>query len=207
MTKDRNIDSQTVEAVASLGSLILKFGQTYRATTYPDGSTPESDTDHTLMLAVIACAFAKEFAPKLNVGKIAQICLVHDLVEVYAGDTPTLVISKEDIASKGERELAAFERIKAEFGSTLPWVSETIEEYESLGSPEARYVKTMDKLMPQMTHLLNDSKLLRDHNFTRESLREYYKEQASVMNQTFAAEHKEVMQLRDALNSLILDAY
>lgn len=207
MTNDKDIDIQTVNAVASLGSLILKFGQTYRATTYPDGSTPESDTDHTLMLAVIACAFAREFAPMLDVGKIAQICLVHDLVEVYAGDTPTLVISKQDLVSKGERELAAFERIKTEFGSTLPWVSDTIEEYESLRSSEARYVKTMDKLMPQMTHLLNDSKLLRGHNFTKDSLREYYKEQASVMNQAFAAEHGEVMQLRDALNDLILEEY
>jgi hypothetical protein len=46
---------------------------------------PESDTDHTVMLALIACALAPIVDARLDVGLVAQYALVHDLVEAYAG--------------------------------------------------------------------------------------------------------------------------
>ena len=74
---------ETIAADAlSLAKLLLQFGRTNRITYHEDGVTPESDTDHTVMLGVMACAFAARYAPHLNNGKIAQFAFIHDLVEV-----------------------------------------------------------------------------------------------------------------------------
>jgi len=54
----------------ALGKLLMTFAQTYRSTRLLDGVEPESDTDHTVMLGIIACAIAHEFEPTLDLGKI-----------------------------------------------------------------------------------------------------------------------------------------
>lgn len=201
------IDAESVRATTELARLVMDFGEIDRGTYKSDAQTPESDTDHTVMLALIATAFAARFVPHLDLGKVTHYALVHDLVEVYAGDTSTLKISDEDRAAKESRERAALERIEAEFQPTFPWVPETIKEYESLESPEARYVKTLDKLMPKMTHVLNGSKLLRDHGFVHDSLKEHFGMQKTTMESTYGHDQPEVIELHVALSELITEIY
>lgn len=203
----REIDTQAVRAVADLARLAMEFGEINRGTYKADAQTPESDTDHTVMLALIATAFAERYVPRLDLGRVAHFALIHDLVEVYAGDTPTLKISDEDRAAKEAREREALARIDAEFRTTLPWIPRTIEEYESLQSPEARYVKTLDKLMPKMTHILNDSKLLRDHGFDYKSLQDHFGSQKTTMEATYGHDQPEVIELHVALSELITESY
>src|SRR4051812_28867071 len=113
MEHEELLSEETTQAVIYLGELILAFGKVDRGTYHPDGVTPESDTDHTVMLGILACAFADVFAPELDRGKIAQFALVHDLAEVYAGDTLTLrTLTEEQKLEKEERELEALKRIK-----------------------------------------------------------------------------------------------
>lgn len=199
----QKIDAQVVRAVADLARLAMEFGEINRGTFKADALTPESDTDHTVMLALIATAFAERYIPRLDLGRVTHFALIHDLVEVYAGDTPTLKISDEDRAAKEAREQEALARIDAEFRATLPWIPRTIHEYESLQSPEARYVKTLDKLMPKMTHLLNGSKLLRDHGFSPDSLHEHFESQKATMETTYGHDQPEVIELHVALSELI----
>lgn len=142
------------EAVIDLGHLALKFGRVDRITFHPDGVTPESDTDHTVMLGLVACALAS--GTGLDVGLVAQYALVHDLVEVYAGDTNTLGdLTDAAKADKKTREHAALRRIKAEFGGAMWWMPGMLINYENQITPEARYVRAVDKLMPKITHILN----------------------------------------------------
>lgn len=139
-----------------LAKTSLAFGRVERMTRHEDGKRPETDTDHTVMLSIFACAMAARFEPLLRIGVVAQFCLVHDLVEVYAGDTVTShVLSEQEKADKAERERIAFRLIEDEYGKTLPWIPETIAEYDAQSTPEARYVKAMDKVLPKLTHLLN----------------------------------------------------
>jgi putative hydrolase of HD superfamily len=158
------MEERDADAVIRLGKLVLEFARVDRATAMEDGVTPESDTDHTVMLGVIACAFAAKHEPAMDLGKIAQFAFVHDLVEVYAGDTNTFGMSAHlKQGDKEERERAALNRIKKEFDQTLPWVSSTIEEYDSLDSREARYIRTLDKILPKITNVLNKARRLRAH--------------------------------------------
>ncbi len=158
------MQDRDVDAVIRLGKLVLEFARIDRATAMEDGVTPESDTDHTVMLGIIACAFAARHEPTMDLGKVAQFALIHDLVEAYAGDTNTFGMGAHlKQTDKEERERLALDRIKQEFDQTLPWVSSTIEEYDSLDSREARYIRTLDKILPKITNVLNKAKRLRAH--------------------------------------------
>lgn len=143
------------DTIISLARLTSRFALVDRVTFLEDGTTPESDTDHTVMLGLIACAVAAELDSSLDVGTIAQYALIHDLVEAYAGDTNTFGGITDDILrEKEEREHAALLRIEAELAH-LPWVARTIRAYESLEDREARFIKTLDKMMPKLTRLVN----------------------------------------------------
>ncbi len=144
-------------SLLELGGVALDFATIKRATKLKDGVTSESDTDHTVMVGLLACALASESGDRFDIGKIAQFALVHDLVETYAGDTDTFGgLNEERKLDKEQREALAFERIQKEFDATFPWISKTIAEYESLESPEARFVKTLDKTTPKITRYFNN---------------------------------------------------
>lgn len=136
-----------------LGRLALRFGQVNRATLHEDGITPESDTTHTVMLGLVACAFATEL-PGYDVGRIAELVLVHDLVEVYAGDTNSFGITLEARAAKRERETRGLAQLVCDYGHE-PWLMAALDEYEAQETPEARLVRYLDKALPKVCHVLN----------------------------------------------------
>lgn len=194
------------DKLVDLARLSLLFGRVNRITFHEDGVTPESDTDHTVMLGLAACALAQEVGG-LDVGAVAQYALVHDLVEAYAGDMPTLrALSAEQKAEKKAREHAAFERIMREFGLDLPWIDQTIAEYERQQVPEARFVRAVDKLMPKLTHLLNDCASLRQQGVTLAELQARYDMQEHELF-TYAADFPVLLDLRKELVARMIVAY
>lgn len=196
---DVPVDVATVDAVVRLGEVALAFGRTPRITYHPDGKTLESDTDHTVMLGLLACSLAQRWYPGLRVGLIAQHTLVHDVHEVYATDTPTLwALDAAAVAAKRARETAAAVRLLAEFDDDLPWLPWAIVAYENLDTPEARFVKFLDKLMPKITHLLNGAVTVARQGMTRDQLVARYELQGRELA-GYAAEFPEVEQLRRAL--------
>lgn len=148
--------------VRDLGVLALDFGQVNRATYHPDGVTPESDTTHTVMLGLLACALAERIDRDLNVGAVAQLALVHDLPEAYAGDTPTLRLPTAwQQADKEQREEYARGQLAREFGNVLPWIPLTVNFYEGRTCPEADFVWGVDKICPKITHIANGGATLK----------------------------------------------
>ncbi len=199
--------NRTARSIVSLGRLALDFGHVNRITYHPDGTTPESDTDHTVMLGLVACAFAARHLPDLNLGLIAQMALVHDLVEVYAGDTPTLIqLDHNAAAAKQAREHAAYQRIYDEFAATLPWLPYTLGLYEGRTLPEARYVKAMDKLLPKITHLLNGCVTIHQQGMTYDQLADRYGTQFDEL-MAYAADFPPLFDLRVELVASVLGMY
>lgn len=186
------------DKLIDLARLSLLFGRTERATFHEDGKRPETDTDHTVMLGLAACALAKEVGG-LDVGLVAQFAFVHDLVEAYAGDTPTLRMPTDAAkAGKKAREQAAFERIMREFGLTLPWIDRTIAAYERQVQPEARFVRALDKVLPKLTHILNGCVTPKAQGATAAELRERYAEQERDMA-GYAGDFPVVLEVRGVL--------
>jgi putative hydrolase of HD superfamily len=196
----------TAEAVVSLGRVALAFGRVNRVTLHEDGITPESDTDHTVMLGLIACALAQLWFPHLDPGLVAQFALVHDLVEVYAGDTPTITIDAAGAAAKQRREADAAQRLEDEFADSLPWIPRLIFDYERRAAPEARFVKAVDKLLPKITHLLNGGAALTGQGITRAELDDSWARQALAVT-GYASDFPELLDLRAELVQRVAATY
>lgn len=161
--------------VVELGRLALLLGLEDRSSLHADGKTAESVTDHTVMVGLLACALAARYEPRLDTGRVGELSLVHDMVEVYAHDTSTLrLLTAAALADKARRERAALERIAAELGMALPWVVERITEYETLSTREARWVKAVDKVAVKITHILNRAAAPRRDGVTVAELRARY---------------------------------
>jgi hypothetical protein len=98
----------------------------------------------------------------LDLGKVAQYALIHDLVEAYSGDTNTMEYGKLNFAERTRREAAAHQSF-AQDHSAFPWIVDTLNSYEALTDPEACFVKAIDKAMPAVIHNLNDG-LIFEHD-------------------------------------------
>jgi putative hydrolase of HD superfamily len=138
----------------------MQYAQTYRVIRLAGSDEFESDTDHTVMLGIFACALKDYCAPELDRGKLAEYALIHDLVEVYAGDTATLGMI--DKSAKEAREHRAFLRLKDEYDAVFPWIGTAIETYEEQMDPEARFIKVLDKIMPGVTHAHNKGRVFNE---------------------------------------------
>ncbi|MGH7218078.1 MAG: HD domain-containing protein [Candidatus Microsaccharimonas sp.] len=145
-----------------LESLAYNYGDVTRATLDRRGN-PEPDARHAIHLMKLAAPYARELYPSLNPNKIATYALVHDLLEAYAGDVPSLGMSKLQEAEKHHNEAQALITFRKEFGDTWPELVELVESYEALADSEARFTKTFDKLDPGFTHFYSNGAQLKSH--------------------------------------------
>ena len=102
-------------------------------------------------------------------------------------------MSEQDQKTKEEAEGKALERIKKEYADSFPWIAETIEAYESLATPEARFVKVFDKALPKLTHVLNDGVVIRELGHTKESVCEFHSAQRTKLQTTYGADQDAAM--------------
>jgi putative hydrolases of HD superfamily len=202
------VPAEVGRAAVGIARLTLRLGRVERITfhPHPDAGRPETVTDHTVMLGVLACSFAARFLTWLDLGRVAQYALVHDLVEAYAGDTPTLVaLTRQQHEAKRERERRALELMREEFDHPLPWLADAIWRYESQQEPEARYVKALDKLTPKLTHILNEGRTLILRDTDQRTLIARYEAQLRELR-SYAADFPPLFDLYDQLVVWVLEA-
>ncbi len=192
--------TKNAQGLVDIGKLVLTFAQVNRATYHEDGMTLESDTDHTVMVSVCACALASKLYPdSLNLGLVAQFAIVHDLVEAYANDTDSFGIDEAGKQAKDAREHEAFLRIQREFRELYPWLPEMIERYEALDTRESRFVKTVDKLMSKITHILNGGVYFKERGMDAETMWKNYESMVKTAEVRYGAEFPEILILMDEL--------
>ncbi len=114
----------------------------------------ENDSEHSFQLAIVAWYIIDSEKLDLDIGKVLKYSLVHDLVEVYAGDTFAFDKDQTLHDSKKERERLAYERLKQEYAE-FPDMTEMILGYESAQDEEARFVYALDKIVPMMNMYLD----------------------------------------------------
>jgi len=130
-----------------------KTKQIIRQTYLADGSRKENDAEHAWHLAMMAYLLREYANEEIDTAKTMMMVLIHDLVEIDAGDT--YAYDEKGNLNKREREVQAAERIfpllpadQAEELRAL-W-----EEFEEATTPEAKFAHTLDNLQPL---LLNDA--------------------------------------------------
>lgn len=134
---------------------IDKMTHIARQTLLLDKSRRENDAEHSWHISVMALLF-KDYAIKpFNLEKSIKMLLVHDLVEIYAGDT--FAFDKEGYKVKDTKEAAAAEKLY----SILPeqqgkMLKSLWQEFEGMQSPEAKFASCMDRLQPFLHNTLTD---------------------------------------------------
>jgi putative hydrolases of HD superfamily len=187
------------DTVTHLGGLALAFGRVDRTACYHPSGEKESDADHTVMLSWIAPALASWLYPELDTGLVAQFSAIHDMPEVYAGDTPTLRIDAAGLVAKREREHHAIQRLAADTAA-LPWVGHMMRRYEAQAEPEARFTRAVDKVLPKLVHQQDNCRGLVEQGISPPELRATYARQRESIR-SYAGDFPELLDLFDELGS------
>jgi putative hydrolase of HD superfamily len=163
----------TAGAVVQMAELALAFGRINRTgPQHPDGM-PESDSDHTVMLTWIAPSLADLINRRMgfqtyDTMKVAAYAAVHDAVEVYAGDTPTVRITAAELDAKADRERVASQQLQHKFRLTLPWFANMVRAYEAQADRNARLVRSVDKMIVKAVHVVCAGQDLERSGYTQE---------------------------------------
>ena len=127
----------------------------------------ENDAEHAWHMALMAYLLKEYANEEIDIAKVMVMCLIHDIVEIDAGDT--YAYDEEGLKTQKTREEAAKERIF----SLLPddqkqEMISLFDEFEAYGSPEARFAHALDNLQPLMLNTSNDGGDWKEHGVSAE---------------------------------------
>lgn len=146
-----------------------KMKSVYRQTLLADKSRRETDAEHSWHIALMAMLFSNEAPEGVDSNRAIKMCLVHDLVEIYAGDTFCYDIKAGE--DKKEREMKAAEKLF----SVLPEKEGTLLktlwlEFEEQETPDAKFCASLDRLQPIINNILTDGHTWRKGKVKREQV-------------------------------------
>ena len=129
-----------------------KLKSVLRGTTLCDGSRRENSGEHSWHIALYAMVLAEHAEPPVNIDRVIKMLLLHDLVEIDAGDNP--IHGDHDPAEMELIEMAAADRI---FGLLPPEQGDAFralwDEFEAAQSNDAVFAKSIDRVQPVVTNL------------------------------------------------------
>lgn len=141
---------------------IDKAKNVFRQTHLSGHGRRENDAEHSWHMAIMAYLLREYANEEVDIAKVMLLCLVHDLVEIDAGDT--YAYDAGGLETQVERENAAKERIfsllpaeqKEEFTALF-------DEFEAYETPEAKFAHAMDNLQPLLLNHSNGGGDWREH--------------------------------------------
>ena len=141
---------------------IDKLKTIYRQSLITDKSRYENDAEHSWHLAIMAFLLAEHVEEEVDILKVIKMVLMHDLVEIDAGDT--YCYDEKAKLDKREREEKCAKRIF----EMLPkeqcqMMYDLWEEFELMETPEAKYAAALDRLQPVLLNYTADGKSWKDH--------------------------------------------
>ena len=148
-----------------------KMKRIYRQSLLLDRSRTETDAEHSWQLAVMALILADHGPEGTDLLKVISMCLIHDIVEIDAGDT--FAYDEKGNQDKAEREMKAADRIYAMLpraqGEKLKalWM-----EFDEGKSKEAVFANALDRLQPMLIHAYTDGANWRKHDVAYPQVRE-----------------------------------
>jgi putative hydrolases of HD superfamily len=140
-----------------------------RQTTLCDGSRRENSAEHSWHVALMASVLAEHAGPGVDATRVQRMLLVHDIVEIDAGDT--FAYDAAGNAGRVERERQAAERI---FGLLPQELGDALRalwnEFEEGVTPDARFAAALDRLEPLLTNHHSGGGSWRQHGVSREQV-------------------------------------
>lgn len=129
----------------------------------------ENDAEHAWHMAIMAYVLREYSNEKIDVAKVMLMCLIHEIVEIDAGDT--YAYDAENLKTQTARENAAKERIF----SLLPDEQKEelialFDEFEAFETPESKFAHAMDNLQPLMLNNSNGGADWKEHEVTAQQV-------------------------------------
>ena len=149
--------------------LMDKQKNIFRQNRLADNSRRENDAEHAWHMAVMAYLFREYANEDIDISKVILMCLIHDVVEIEAGDT--YAYDEEAKKSQREREKIAKKHIFGMLPSDQGRELEALfDEFEAQETAEAKFAKAMDNLQPVLLHEANGGGDWKEHGVTKEQI-------------------------------------
>lgn len=141
----------------------------------------ENDAEHSYQLALVAWYIISREKLNLDLSLCLKYALVHDLVEVYAGDAPSGVHKKYTKAreKKHEREAKAIQKLMFEFPE-FEEMHDLIRGYELLEDEESKFISALDKVLPLMNIYLDKGHSWKLHGISLQDIVRAKTEKVSI---------------------------
>ena len=146
-----------------------RLKQVIRRNYNADSGRLENTAEHSWQITLMALTLAEHSDEAIDTSKVMRMLLLHDLVEIDAGDT--YLYSDDNTGEKEKKEKAAARRI---FGM-LPEnqrveYQQLWDEFEAKKSPESRFAKAIDRLMPILNNFHSGGRSWKENGITREQV-------------------------------------
>ena len=144
-----------------------------RATTLVDRSRRENSGEHSWHLALYAMTLIDQATLSVDLARVIQMLILHDLVEIDVGDTP---IHSADGKAHGSAATQSAEQAAATriFGLLPPDLGRRFrilwDEFEAAETPDALFAKSLDRVQPVMANLMSGGGTWLEYNVTSAQL-------------------------------------
>lgn len=160
---------ERLEQQMAFATEVDKVKNIYRQTYLADGQRKENDAEHAWHAALMAVLLSEYSNEPVDTFKVVKMLLIHDLVEIDAGDTYAFDEAGQATAHIREQEAAdrIFAMLPEDQGQELRslW-----DEFEGYTTPEARFAHAMDNFQPLMLNNASNGKSWREHQVKKENL-------------------------------------
>jgi len=157
--------AKQMEFILELDKLKKIQRQTYLA----DASRKENDAEHSWHLAIMAMLLGEHANETCDVLKVIKMVLIHDVIEIDAGDT--YAYDMKEIKTKKDREEKAADRLFHLLPSDQAGEMRKLwDEFEAMETMEAKFANTLDKVQPIMLNDASGGLSWKEHNIKKEQV-------------------------------------
>lgn len=168
-----------LQKLLSFAKILNEFQKVERVIRVQGSDRWENDVEHSYDLAMLAWYILATTETTLNHDKVIRYALIHDFLEVYAGDTYNFSTDASHVASKHDREAAAVVKLR-ETLSEFTELHEVIDAYEKRNDAESRFVYALDKIDPAIQTYLDNGRVWKEKNITIEMIYENKKDKVAL---------------------------
>ena len=148
---------------------IDKMTDVLRRTLLINKSRRENDAEHSWHIAAMAMLFSEYTVEPVDVSRAVQMCVVHDIVEIDAGDT--FAYDAKGNADKTARGAEAADKLFAKLPPDQGALIRSLwEEFDAMETPDAKYAACMDRLQPFLHNTLTDGHTWVEGSVSREAV-------------------------------------
>lgn len=163
------MDSQKLTLQIEFLRKIDKMKSVLRQNWVIDQTRREDDAAHSWHAAMMALTLSEYAKPTVNIDRVIRMLLVHDLVEIYAGDTPCF--DKEVVETQDAREALAADRVEALLPAEQGNAYRALwEEFDKAETDDAQYAAAIDRLQPLLLNYYTDGASWKGRTVTREQV-------------------------------------